>query len=411
MAVAVKHSYGSRLGNSFKGILSGLAAVLIGIVLLWWNEGRTVRRYKALNETSKKTTPISSEVVKPEFEGMVVHLTGYADTDETLSDMDFNITLPKTILLRRSVEIYQWEERSEEREDTTYYTYRKVWSNRLIDSSDFMEEGHDNPTVQYIREREDYAADVTLNAFRLSDSQIRRIGQEKTYALPPEYTPPTPTIELQKAFEKPRVVNDMIYYSVKSNNTQPTPPAEDAEKTDAAEEKTGDTTTAPLTAKIGDIRVKFTIVTPHDISIVAQQCGDSFVPYQAATGAVELQMDGLHSAEEMFASAHSANRLLCWILRLVGFILIYSGFQMIFKPIAILVSFLPFLERLVGAGTSLISFLLALPITLVVIALAWLFYRPVLAIFLIAIVIASFVLLRKKFKELKKPETTPAAQA
>lgn len=34
MAVAVKHSYGSRLGNSFKGILSGLAAVLIGIVLL-----------------------------------------------------------------------------------------------------------------------------------------------------------------------------------------------------------------------------------------------------------------------------------------------------------------------------------------------------------------------------------------
>ena len=122
-------------------------------------------------------------------------------------------------------------------------------------------------------------------------------------------------------------------------------------------------------------------------------------------------MDGLHSAEEMFASAHSANRLLCWILRLVGFILIYSGFQMIFKPIAILVSFLPFLERLVGAGTSLISFLLALPITLVVIALAWLFYRPVLAIFLIAIVIASFVLLRKKFKELKKPETTPAAQA
>ena len=91
--------------------------------------------------------------------------------------------VPKTILLRRSVEIYQWEERSEEREDTTYYTYRKVWSNRLIDSSDFMEGGHDNPTVQYIREREDYAADVTLNAFRLSDSQIRRIGQEKTYAL------------------------------------------------------------------------------------------------------------------------------------------------------------------------------------------------------------------------------------
>ena len=39
-----KQSWGQRLKGSFSGILVGLLLVAIGIGLLFWNEGRAVRR-------------------------------------------------------------------------------------------------------------------------------------------------------------------------------------------------------------------------------------------------------------------------------------------------------------------------------------------------------------------------------
>ena len=42
--------YGTRVGNSFKGIGSGILMFLAGTALLWWNEGNFVKMDKALNE-------------------------------------------------------------------------------------------------------------------------------------------------------------------------------------------------------------------------------------------------------------------------------------------------------------------------------------------------------------------------
>jgi hypothetical protein len=46
----VTHSYGSRVGNAFKGVVGGFIAVVAGICLLWWNEGRTVKRQRTLDQ-------------------------------------------------------------------------------------------------------------------------------------------------------------------------------------------------------------------------------------------------------------------------------------------------------------------------------------------------------------------------
>ena len=42
-----------RVGNAFKGILGGFVIILIGIVLLWWNEGNNVRNLKTTAEMDK----------------------------------------------------------------------------------------------------------------------------------------------------------------------------------------------------------------------------------------------------------------------------------------------------------------------------------------------------------------------
>ena len=43
-------SWFSRIANSFKGILAGIVFIVLSIVLLSWNEGRAVKRYKTLKE-------------------------------------------------------------------------------------------------------------------------------------------------------------------------------------------------------------------------------------------------------------------------------------------------------------------------------------------------------------------------
>ena len=49
----------------------------------------------------------------------------------------------------------------------------------------------------------------------------------------------------------------------------------------------------------------------------------------------------------------------------------------------------------VGVGTSLIAILIALPLALLTIAIAWFFVRPVLSIILLVLAVGGFFGLRK----------------
>ena len=43
-------SWGSRLGGAFKGIVFGIILFIVSFPLLFWNEGRAVKRHKTLEE-------------------------------------------------------------------------------------------------------------------------------------------------------------------------------------------------------------------------------------------------------------------------------------------------------------------------------------------------------------------------
>ena len=98
---------------------------------------------------------------------------------------------------------------------------------------------------------------------------------------------------------------------------------------------------------------------------------------------------------------------MAWILRLFGFILIGMGFSAIFKPLPTLMAVVPFLGKIVGAGVGLIAWTLAVVVSLIVIAIAWLAYRPILAIVLIAAAVGLVILVKK----MKGPATEVAAAA
>ena len=180
-------SWGSRLGNSFKGVITGGVLFLAGIPLLFWNEGRAVKTAKALEEGESACVALPSpDNIDPQNEGKLVHVTGNAVTQDILTDNFFPGISMKAIELRRRVEYYQWVENESTREEKqvggsvktiTTYSYSKKWVSEPEDSSSFKEAGHDN-IVHYtgVENETQNAASVSLGAFTLTSGQIRSIS-------------------------------------------------------------------------------------------------------------------------------------------------------------------------------------------------------------------------------------------
>lgn len=79
------------------------------------------------------------------------------------------------------------------------------------------------------------------------------------------------------------------------------------------------------------------------------------------------------------AAVEKANAMLTWILRLVGFLCMLIGFSMVFKPLPVAADLVPFIGNLVGMGTGFAAFAIRIPATLVLIAIAWMAVRLLLA--------------------------------
>ena len=378
-------SWTSRLGGAVKGIVAGLVLFILGFPVLFWNEGNSVKTAKALDEGEGACVPVESIAkVDPKMEGRLVHMTGRADTQDVLTDEQFGVSAT-AIALNRKTEMFQWRENSETTEKknlggsvtrTTTYTYEKVWSEAVIDSSGFKEAGHDNPGVIEFPSVEKLAVNVSFGAFRLNERQIARIGSDQAYAFPTDFVCRVSRVQRQ---------GNVILVPNKATRDNA------LNNRDVAAEP-----------RIGDMRVTFTVVRPHDISIVAKQRGDTFVAYLAKTKKkVDLIQDGVVDCAEMFEDARDANTLFTWLVRLGGLLIMYIGLSMVLKPLSVLGDVLPILGTVIGWGTGLVAGVVALVCALVTIAVAWIFYRPVLAVLLLVAAGALLFLVWKK-KQSKK---------
>lgn len=172
-------------------------------------------------------------------------------------------------------------------------------------------------------------------------------------------------------------------------------------------------TADPAAPQVGDVRITWTYVGPQKpVSVVAVQTGNTFAPYVSKSSGykVDLLETGIKTKEEMFQNAENANTFMAWILRFLGWLIMYIGLSMILKPLSVLGDVLPILGDLIGVGTGIIAFLVSAAVALLVIAVAWVFYRPVLGIVLLAAAVGLIVLLIKKKKSSKK-EPAPEAPA
>ena len=370
MAVTEKTtiSWGSRLSGSIKGVLFGLLLFIVGFPVLFKNEGRAVTATKTNEEGAATIVEATAGEVDPAQEGKLVHVVGEATTQDVLTDSEYGVSAT-AISMRREVEMYQWVEHTDTKEEkklggkverVTTYTYTKEWCSHPVNSDEFKEQDKINPPARReLGDKSVYARNVTVGARRLNDEQIHSIGREERLVV--KYQPVT--------------TNEFFEVS----GSVPVP-------------------------RVGDIRATFSVVRPHVVTIVAAQAGSSFMSYTAKSTKKSIShvMDGAVDAEGVFAAAERSNTIITWILRIVGFFMMFFGLSMVMKPISVLADVLPILGDIVEIGTGLVAGVVAFACALVTIAVAWIFYRPVLAILLLLIAAGVVFFLWKK-RQAKKP--------
>lgn len=374
--------WGSRILESIKGVLVGGAFFVASFPLLVWNEGRAVKTARSLEEGAGAVVSVAADRVDQGNQGKLIHASGEATTNETLADPDFGVSAP-AIRLERVVEMYQWDEdeKSETKnklgggtETVKTYSYKKTWSDELIDSDRFKKsDEHQNPAAMPFERRQWTAQNVKLGAYRLSDSQVARLDKTEPVNIDGAKVP---AAVAEKT--KPVAGQNMFYAGKDASN-----PA------------------------IGDARVTFKAVKPATISVVARQVGDTFEAYLAkAGGTVDLLEYGQKSADSMFQAAQAANTTLTWILRGGGFMLMFLGLVMVFKPIAVFGDVIPFVGTLLGAGLAVFAGAVAAALSLVTIAISWLAFRPLIGILLLLLAggaVAGLVYLAGQRKKAAAP--------
>jgi hypothetical protein len=384
--VTSRQGWFSRIAGSFMGVLIGFLLVLGMIFLLFWNEGRAVQTARSLAEGAGAVVDVSSDAVDPANDGRLVHTSGTVASNEILSDPDFGITATGVSLIRRA-EMYQWKEdsRSETKknlggseETVTTYTYSRGWDDSRQDSSDFKQpDGHQNPDMRWL-DRTFALDEAQMGAWRLDVQTLSRIGGAEAL--------PLTAADAQKVADSfgsdAKIVQSRIYVGQDPNAPQ-----------------------------IGDQRISYELVKLGPISVVAQQKGDGFTHYQTQAGDALFMVDrGNVPAAQMFADAVSENTVITWILRGVGLLLLAVGFGLTMGPIGVIADVVPFFGSIVRMGTGLVAFLLAIVVGAIVIAFAWFWYRPLLALgILIAGALVSWGLVRLGRSRAPQPAaSTPA---
>ncbi|MBO7579972.1 MAG: TMEM43 family protein [Bacteroidaceae bacterium] len=434
--------YGTRVGNSLKAVLAGFVLIIGATILLWWNEGRAVKTADMLEDAQGACVEMPNPDKKSsEFEGELVCATAMANTDEVLQDTEFGIS-ENAISLSRKVEYFQWVEHSESKsedklggkqETTTTYTYKQEWVSSPVNSGDFKDPAYQgkNYTWATIENQDVWAQNVTFGAYVLNESLIHSISSDEAvelnvsdailqsynksvadvYARVKGYAAVAANAAVAQTEAAVAAVDDSLQTAIPDSIKQDN--KVDLEYVHQAGNVIylGRTMNAP---EIGDVRITFEKTVPAKVTVVSQVEGNTFKPFVAKNKKKfqTLRM-GKKTIEEIFEEENEANTMWTWVLRILGIILVISGIKNLFSFVETLLKVVPFLSSLFAFGVGIIATVIGLVYSLIVIALAWIFYRPVLGIILL--VIAGFLVWvfafngKKKLAELaNKGKAAPA---
>ncbi len=317
-----------RRTNPFYSVVVGVILVIGAIYFLWTNEANSARLIANQSFIRKNVIAVSSSDVNRANDGKLITVNGSLTTDETLSDS--NVSLKNALVLERKVEVYQqFERRSRHHRIRTYYE----WSSRT------------GRTPSYFKEmpKKFTASSGNLGSFATTSLQISNIKELKR--LP--NLPPSKKYKIVSAY----------YYN-------------------------GDNFSSP---RVGDMRISYYYApSGTQVSIIGKQNSDNTISsYQNKKDSIYVQYDGNLDSYEIQNKYREDNERRTMYIRIGGFVALFIGFGLLSAPISAIAAFVPFLSALVDGVSTVAALVLAACTSLTTIILAWLYYRPILAVCLV----------------------------
>ena len=364
-------------------MLFGIVFVVGSIVLLFWNEGRAVQTARSISEGGKVVVEAAPAPVDPSNEGKLIHVSGDAKAGTPISDRAFGVSATALHLVRVA-EMYQWEEDKHQEthksvggseQTVTTYTYKKVWSDRAIDSQTFRHpDGHANPQKQFGR-LSLTAADATLGAFKLGAAVLNLLPTSAALQLDLQAADP-----LKPRIPNAQIVDGKIYIGPNADSPQ-----------------------------IGDYKISYVYAPVGPVSSIGRQSGSGIAPYQTKAGdSLLLAVPGEQSAAEMFKQAERDNMILTWVLRLGGVLAMWLGTFLVLRPLVVVADVVPLIGSVIGAGAGLVALAFTMVVAGFVIALAWFWYRPLVGLAVLAAGLIAGIALHRLAGRLS---ATPAGAA
>ncbi|XP_071784315.1 transmembrane protein 43-like [Asterias amurensis] len=354
-----------RMSHSFTGAMLGLGMFVVSFFILFLNEGKAVQTAQSLEQSLHLVIPITNnKVIFQENNYKLVHLTGKLKTNQPLVDVLFDVHVP-AVKLRREVSMYQWVEHQNKQDIKegsdnkiqTDFMYTKEWKPFLVDSNTFNNPtNHKNPKEMTVSPMTFVAIHTYIGNYMIKDSLKEKIDKFKPYV--PTKEPSKPNVQL---------IDGKFYQ-----------------------------TDNPFRPKVGDVRVTYSYAgvsgedaalgDPDTVSVIAKQSGNQLTKYKTDTGeSLELVHFGEKTAQEMIEDELHASSTLTWTLRLGGWLIMLIGLNFMTNIIYTLVEWFPILGTMVSMGLSAFNLCASISLSVITVSAGWLWYRPILALSLIAL--------------------------
>jgi len=440
--VSVKYeSFFSRMSDAFGQLVLGFILIALSMPVLWFNEKRNAQYETLISRGEQQCREVTDGECDAKNSDWLVHAVGNTSSVMPVEDELFNVSFKTgAIKLGRCVEIYQWVQHTHEKKHTketlgggketitiTEYTYEKTWRSSYDDGADFKEPaGHENKVPVGMQSMSGFGGAACElvefgNDFILSETELGQLGGGVVLN-PGDNGFPEPLRCKNNTKLKFIDGKDGYHYS-------------------------RDIGTADMERpEIGDVRVQFHVLKDCAITVVGLQSEGSsqqkagFKPFRVVrrpicscgfseedekqllrkevektpeeyaneavcggclgwcfccpcnlvamcTAALRPELHhaylGTLSKTECFSRIKTSAAAQKWMIRLLGWVVMFIGLNCLFAPFTTFLKLFPFgvgtlLSSVGGAITGAFSFIVTLIAAMLIISLAYLVYHPCL---------------------------------
>lgn len=332
-AAGAKKSWGSAILDSFVGALIGLLLFLLAFAVLWNNEGTV-----DFSRIARTSVDVPAGKIDPSASGKLVSLSGKLTSSDLVGDSQF-LKPGNYIQLSRRVEMYAWAEKSKNAaqdklgggsENKTTYNYEKAWTASPKAASQFKyPAGHENPAL-LVESMTFTALTAKIGVYGV-DPQAMELPKPRQLTLTPDKLLPGSRLE------------GGYIFNGKGSLTAP---------------------------QLGDIRISYGVVE-NNLSVTAfgQLEDDHLVPF-LYKGKNRLYRALKGSRDEAIAAIAAEHPATVWVVRIVGFLMMWGGLFLVLGPLNAWLKVFPWLGTAGRWLSSAVTFPIALVLSAVTVIIA-----------------------------------------